>query len=423
MFFGGGDPFEHMHGGGRGGRGGGGQVDNEALYKALGVSKTASDSEIKKAYRKLAVTHHPDKGGDENKFKEINAAYQVLSDPEKKKTYDQHGLEGLEGGGGGEGGEDIFSMFFGGGRRRPQGPPRGDDINHSIKASLEDMYNGKEVRLAISRNKPCPDCEGRGGKVGAERQCSDCNGRGIRVQLRQIGPGMVQQMQMACPSCKQTGKILDERDKCKACKGGKTFKDRKVLTVNIEKGMKQGSKIKFAGEADELPGTIPGDVIISIQEKEHEVFKRKGADLVCTIPLQLSEALCGFVKTITHLDKRVLKIEVQPGEVIKQDAVKLIDGEGMPFHGNPFTKGRLFVHFNIVFPKTLPLATVRTIREALPQSASPMLSGEEEECSMADVDIAQFGQGGDSRRSGDAYEEDDEEGRGGGAQRVQCGQA
>ncbi len=360
-------------------------------------------------------------------FKEMSAAYEVLSDPEKRKVYDQHGIEGLaEGGGGGGEGSDIFDMFFGGGRgggRRAQGPPKGEDIVHTIKASLEDLYNGKTVRLAISRNKPCQDCEGRGGKVGAERECSDCKGRGVRVQLRQIGPGMVQQMQSACQACKQTGKILDERDKCKGCKGNKVFKDRKVLEGNIEKGMKNGSKIKFSGEADEVPGTVPGDVVIVVQEKEHDVFKRKGADLVTTLNLTLSESLCGFTRVITHLDGRTLKIESKAGAVVKHDQVKSIQGEGMPHHGNPFTKGRLFVHFNVVFPTTLPLSAVAALRAALPAVVAPTMTGEEEECMMSDVDLSQFGQSSEGRRH-DATEEDDEEGRGGGrGQQVQCGQA
>jgi hypothetical protein len=142
-------------------------------------------------------------------------------------------MEGLEGGGGGGGGqsaEDVFSMFFGGGGggggRR--GVPKGEDIVHQIKVSLEDLYNGKTVRLAISRKKPCQDCEGRGGKIGAERTCSDCNGRGARIQLRQIGPGMVQQVQSVCGGCRGAGKCMNEKDKCRVCMGSKVLKDRKV---------------------------------------------------------------------------------------------------------------------------------------------------------------------------------------------------
>jgi DnaJ family protein A protein 2 len=199
-------------------------------------------------------------------------------------------------------------------------------------------------------------------------------------------------------------------------------KDRKVLEVNIEKGMKNGHKIKFSGEADEAPGTVAGDVVIVVQEKEHDVFKRQGSDLVMSIDLKLSESLCGFVKVVTHLDGRTLKIEVPEGQVTKHDAVRMIQGEGMPHHGNPFTKGRLFIRFQVEFPKTLPVATVQAIKAALPKPSVPMLSGEEEECKMAEVDISQFGQGQEGRAQSATDEDDEEDGRGGG-QRVQCGQA
>ena len=305
-------------------------------------------------------------------------------------------------------------MFFGGGRRSRTGPQKGEDIVHPLKVSLEDLYNGKTVRLAINRNKLCLDCDGRGGKAGAERACQECGGRGVRIQLRQIGPGMVQQMQSTCGACHGEGRVMDEKDKCKSCKGKKVYKDRKVLEVVVEKGMKHGQKIKFADEADELPGTIPGDVVFVVQEKEHEQFKRKGADLIYSMEIKLSESLCGFVRTITHLDGRVLSIESKPGEIVKPESVKAIQGEGMPFHGSPFTKGRLFIHFRVEFPRTLPMAAVNSIRAALPAVPKVVLSGEEEECHMVDVDISHFGQN-DSK--GHDEEEDEERG---GAQRVQC---
>lgn len=423
MFFGG-DPFDHFGGGGGGGggRARGPAPDTDKLYEVLGVSKSATCVEIKKTFRKLALKHHPDKGGDVDKFKEMSAAAEILTDEEKRKIYDEYGLEGLEEGGGGGGGmDDILSMFMGGGgRRRQRGPQKGEDIVHPIRASLEDMYNGKTTRLAINRNKKCGECDGRGGKVGCERECSDCQGRGVRVQMRQIGPGMVQQMQSACPTCKQTGKIMNEADKCKVCKGKKTVKDRKVLEVVIEKGMKNGQKIKFRGEADELPGTIAGDVVFVVQEKEHEQFQRKNSDLVIKMNLTLSEALCGFTKTITHLDGRVLRIDSPAGKVIKPDSVHMINGEGMPYHGNPFTKGRLFVMFIVDFPATLPSATVNTLKGVLPQAPECMISGEEEECNFREVDVSQIGQGNATAEQS-AYDEDDEEGGGrGGAQNVQC---
>lgn len=428
MFFGGGDPFEHfanMHGGGGGGGRGrsSGPVDNEGFYKLLGVEKDADENAIKKAYRKLALKHHPDKGGDVEKFKEISYAAEVLSDPEKKQIYDKYGKEGLEEGGGGGGGsaEDMFSQFFGGGGRRgPKGPQKGEDITHTLKVSLEDLYNGKTVKLAINRDKMCSDCNGKGGKDGAEKTCSDCNGRGAKVQLRQIGPGMVQQIQSVCNSCKGAGKTMSEKDKCKTCKGKKVNKDRKILEVNVEKGMKNNQKIKFTGEADEAPDTIPGDVVFVVQEREHDRFKRKGADLVLTMNLTLSEALCGFTRTITHMDGRVLRVDSKPGSVVKPDAVKMIQGEGMPYHGSPFTKGRLFIHFRVDFPATVSSDMCNSLLAALPKAKDVELSGEEEECNMTDVDLSQFGQDQGGSRSATSYDEDDEDERGGGGQKVQC---
>lgn len=352
-------------------------------------------------------------------FKEISSAAEVLCDPEKRKIYDKYGKEGLESQGGGEGhsADDVFSMFFGGGRRGrgPSGPQKGEDINHPIKVTLEDLYNGKTVRLAINRDKLCEDCEGRGGAEGCERDCPECNGRGAKVMLRQLGPGMVQQMQVACPSCRGACKIVDEKLKCKTCKGKKVYKDRKVLEVNVEKGMRNGQKVRFAGEADEAPNTIPGDVNFIVNEKEHDVFTRKGADLAIKVELKLSEALCGFTKTITHLDGRVLKIESQSGSVVKPESVRVIEGEGMPFHGNPFTKGRLFIIFKVQFPATLAPGAVNALRAVLPRGTEVTLSGEEEECNMTEMSLDQFGQ-----ETGPKHGADDDEEAGEGGQRVQC---
>ncbi|CAN0112486.1 unnamed protein product, partial [Discosporangium mesarthrocarpum] len=352
--FGGGSPFEHfahaegMPGGMGGRRGPPADVDTEELYNILGVSKDATEGEIKKAYRKLALKNHPDKGGDPEQFKEITMAYEILSDPKKRQLYDQYGKDGVEQEDGpGHSAEDIFSMFFGGQRRGPSGPRKGDDDRHKLKVGLEDLYNGKTCRLAVSRNKVCTACEGLGGKAGAAKSCEVCHGRGVQVQFRQIGPGMVQQVQSSCSICRGEGKVINERDKCKVCMGKKTVKERKVLEVNITKGMKNGQKIVFHGEANEAPGIIPGDVIFIVEEKEHPLFRRKGSDLVMEHTLTLVEALCGFDFSITHMDKRTLRVKSTPGQVTKHDDVFMIDHEGMPTVGNPFVKGRLFILFKV----------------------------------------------------------------------------
>ena len=172
--FGGGFPFEEfagMHGGPMGGRGGPKrEVDNSKYYDLLGVPKTATEQEIKKAYRKKALKEHPDKGGDPEKFKELTAAYEVISDREKREIYDRHGEEGLKGGGaGGMGAHDIFSQMFGGGMGGggPRGPKKGKSVQHAIKVTLEEIYKGKTTKIAVNRDRICKTCDGRGGKDGA----------------------------------------------------------------------------------------------------------------------------------------------------------------------------------------------------------------------------------------------------------------
>ncbi|CAB1120802.1 HSP40 [Ectocarpus sp. CCAP 1310/34] len=428
MFFGGGSPFEHFAGthGGEGGGGGGGRrgppadVDTTELYQILGIEKDASENEIKKAYRKLALKNHPDKGGDPEVFKEITMAYEVLSDPEKRKVYDKYGKEGVEseGGAGGQSPEDIFSMFFGGGGRKG-GPRKGEDDRHKLKVNLEDLYNGKTCRLAVTRNKVCTVCEGIGGKPGAEKPCDKCQGRGVQVQFRQIGPGMVQQLQSACSSCRGEGKVINERDKCKTCSAKKVVTERKVLEVHITKGMRNGQKITFHGEADEAPGVVPGDIIFIVEEKEHPVFRRKGADLVMEKNLTLVEALCGFDFSITHMDKRTLRVRSHPGQVTKHDDVFMLDGEGMPTIGNPFVKGRLFVIFKVTFPSTLSPEAVDLLQKVLPPAPVTDFDGEEEESMLERVDLSTFGQT-HAHEMNDGSD-DDRAGPGGpGGERVQC---
>jgi DnaJ family protein A protein 2 len=300
----GGIPFEHFaHGGGGGfpGGGGGGRgrpggssepADTSKLYETLELEHTSVDAKtIKKAYFRLSKLHHPDRGGDEHKFKEISAAYEILSDPEKRKAYDQYGLEGVDDEGGAAArGEDLFSMFFGGGGRssRRSGPPKGPSVNHPIKVSLEDLYNGKTVKLAVNRKVI----------VGEASQCEKCQGRGAVMEVRQIGPGMLTQMQRHCDRCEGQGHIA------------KTKTERKVLEVHIEKGMRHNEKVAFRGMADETPGMETGDVNFIVQEKDHALFKRKGADLLVTKDISLNQALTGFtvraVCTCSHAGQYAL---------------------------------------------------------------------------------------------------------------------
>jgi len=414
MFFGG-DPFEHfagMHGGGAGGRPAKKDVDTTKLYETLGVQKTASNSEIKKAYRKLAVKYHPDKGGDEAKFKEVSAAYEILSDSEKRERYDKYGLEGVaEEGGGGRSPDDLFSMFFGGGGggRGRSAPRKGEDVTHPIKVSLEDLYNGKTVKLAIHRQVI----------IGEPKMCQQCNGQGVVLEMRQIALGMVQQIQRKCTSCSGGYKC-------------QTKKERKVLEVHIDKGMKHNQKIVFRGMADEKPNMEPGDIVFVVQEKDHDTFKRKGADLLLVKNLSLNEALCGFEFVVDQLDERKLVVKSNPGEIIKPEAdstspyVKVIPSEGMPSHGNPFVKGNMYVLFRVTFPTdgSLDSKVVADLKKLLPNPSMEVDYDLEDEDNHTEVvhlsvgDVKNFGKGG-APSSSDAYDSDDEDGKGG----VQCQQS
>lgn len=330
MFFGGGGfpggfPYGEMPGMG-GGRGGAGKPpDNQRYYNILGVDRNASETEVKKAHRKLALKEHPDKGGDPEKFKEINEAYETLRDPEKRKIYDQFGEEGLkEGmGGGGGGPADIFDLFGMGGGGRRGGPPRerrSEDVTHKMKVSLDEMYKGNVRKLQMSRSIKCPTCQGSGSKSGKKYTCEVCHGSGVEVKLRPLGPGMMQQIQQRCSKCSGTGSFNPPSDRCGACSGKGLVSDRKVFEVHVEPGHRHGSKVLFRGEAGaDAPDVLPGDLIFVLEQKEHPTFKRIGSDLFYEKKVSLVEALTGALLHITHLDNRVLEVN-SAGSIIKPDS-------------------------------------------------------------------------------------------------------
>jgi len=248
------------------------------LYELLEVSPDADDATIKKAYRKLAMKWHPDKNPEkkkeaEDKFKEISQAYEVLSDPKKKKTYDQYGEEGLKDDGPGGGGRDAHSMFadlfgFGGGGGGRRGRQRTEDIRFKLEISLSDFYNGALKKLRVKRNVLCVDCGGKGSKTeGATQVCGQCNGNGIQIMIRRIGPGMMQQMQAKCDKCDGQGELISDKDRCTACEGKKIVKQEKVLEVHIDPGMKEGQTVKFPEAADQAPDAETGDIVVILVER------------------------------------------------------------------------------------------------------------------------------------------------------------
>lgn len=411
--------------------------DNTKYYDILAVSKSATPDELKKAYRKAAIKNHPDKGGDPEKFKELAQAYEVLSDPEKREIYDQYGedalKEGMGGGGASHNPFDIFESFFGGsfggssfggGSSRGRRQKQGEDVVHPLKVSLEDLYNGTSRKLSLSRNVICSKCKGKGSKSGASGRCMGCQGSGMKVSIRQLGPGMIQQMQHVCPDCRGSGETISDKDRCGQCKGSKVVQDKKVLEVHVEKGMLHGQRIVFQGEADEAPDTITGDIVFVLQLKDHSKFKRKGDDLYVEHTLNLTEALCGFQFPLTHLDGRQLLIKSSPGEIVKPNQYKAINDEGMPQYQRPFMKGRLYIHFNVEFPESgvLTQEQCKQLESILPpRPAGYMTDMEVDECeetTLHDVNIEDELRRKQQQQQQEAYEEDDEPQ----GHRVQCAQ-
>jgi len=418
-------------------------VKDTKLYDVLGVPPDAPQDQIKKFYRKLALKYHPDKNQEADaadKFKEISAAFEVLSDEKKRKLYDELGLEGLkEGGPGGEFHSpfDIFDMFFGGGgggrrRRGPGEKARGRDTVHQLKVTLEELYSGSVRKMALQKKIICPGCEGIGGKPGSVEKCSNCSGTGVDIKMRQIGPGMVQQIQQPCRACDQTGEKIREKDRCTKCTGKKVIKDRKIIECHITAGMKDGEKITFAGEGDQSPEIEPGDIIVVLDEQEHATFKRKGANLHMKMNIEITDALCGFQRNIDTLDDRKLLVTSEPGEVIDPTKLKRLSDEGLP--GKYGAKGDLVIEFSVNFPKAGWISNdkLAMLEKLLPPREPSEITDLSEEVHLQDIPQRQPGGSGHYRhQAGGAgpggpqgyYDEEDDDPTGGQGQGVQCQQS
>ncbi|KAL6454557.1 LOW QUALITY PROTEIN: YDJ1 Mitochondrial protein import protein MAS5 [Candida maltosa Xu316] len=389
------------------------------FYDALGVAPTASDAELKKAYRKAALKYHPDKNPSPEaaeKFKEISHAYEILSDDQKREIYDQYGEEGLSGQGGpGMNADDIFAQFFGGGfHGGPQRPSRGKDIKHSISCTLEDLYKGKTVKLALNKTVLCKDCDGRGGAEGKVQQCPDCHGSGMKFVTKQMGP-MIQRFQTVCDKCQGTGDLCDPKDRCQTCKGKKTQSERKILQVHIDP---DGQRIVFSGEDDQEPGVTPGDVVFIVDEKPNQDFQRKGNDLYKEYEVDLLTALAGGEIGFKHISGDWIKIPITPGDVISPGEIKVVEGQGMPVYRQG-GRGNLLIKFTVKFPESHfadedKLKELANILPARKEVKVP--SGlEVDECDMVKYEPARHQQ----TRRGDAYDSEDE-GHGAGGPGVQC---
>ncbi|KAG9315267.1 hypothetical protein JVU11DRAFT_4401 [Chiua virens] len=350
------------------------------LYDLLGIPPSASENDIKKAYRKKAREHHPDKNpndpGAAQKFQEMAAAYEILSDPNSREIYDREGMDGFTGPGGSSGGEaaDMFAQFFGGGATffdsAGAGPRKrkGEDTEIPYQVTLEDLYNGKSVKMNMEKQVLCGTCNGTGAKGNAKpKECATCEGKGWTFTQTSIGPSRFGIMRVKCSECDGEGSKIREKDRCKKCKGGKTVQEKTRQEIFVEKGMPDGYRIVLAGAGDQEPNIPPGDVVFRLKTIPHESFERSGSDLLATVKITLSEALLGFSRIlVTHLDGRGVSISSPPGKIITPGQTIRLRGEGMPTFKNPDRKGNLYIILEIEMPNSEWLKRVdRTALETL----------------------------------------------------------
>lgn len=363
-------------------------------YDILGVSKSSSPEEIKKAYRKLAIKYHPDKNPDdhtaEDKFKEAAEAYEILSNPEKKQRYDHYGhagVGGAAGGGGGYGGggmnmEDIFSQFgdiFGGGGGSPfesffggqqrggasgRRVAKGSNLRIKVKLTLEEIAHGAEKKIKVNKQVVCKTCDGSGAKDKSSiSTCKSCGGSG---SVRRVTNTILGQMQTTstCPTCNGSGTQITS--KCTSCHGEGTVRGEETISINIPAGVSDGMQLSMSGKGNAAPnGGIPGDLIILIEETPHEFLKREGNNVVYDLHLSIVDAALGFSAEVPTIDGKA-KIKIEPGT--QSGKLLRLKGKGIP-EVNSYHRGDQIIHVNIWTPKALS-SEERAILEKLRDSAN-----------------------------------------------------
>lgn len=340
-------------------------AEKRDYYEVLGVSKSASDSELKSAYRKLAKKYHPDMNpGDkeaEAKFKEASEAYSVLSDPDKRRQYDQFGHAAFEGGaGGGAGGfdfngmdmgdifGDIFGDFFGGGRSRAQnnGPMKGQNLHHTIRITFEEACFGTEKELDLPLQDECESCHGTGAKAGTTPEtCSKCGGKGQVVYTQQSLFGMVRNVQ-TCPDCRGTGKII--RDKCPDCHGSGYITRKRKISVTVPAGIDNGQSIRIREKGDPgVNGGPRGDLLVEVAVSRHPIFQRQGIDIYSSAPITFAQAALGGDVRIKTVDGEV-EYTVKPGT--QTDTRIRLRGKGVQSLRNKSIRGDQYVTLVVQVP-------------------------------------------------------------------------
>lgn len=318
-------------------------------YEVLGVSKTASEDEIKKAFRKAAVKYHPDKeGGDEEKFKEVNEAYEVLKDKQKRQRYDQFGHAGVDGAsGGGFGGNpfegfggfgaegvnfdfgggfgDIFSQFFGGGAGRQGGPRRGRDVETTVALTFEEAVFGVEKKISLTMDDECEHCKGEGVEPGYSlKTCDDCKGSGQQMRVMNSIFGQIQQA-ITCPTCNGRGKIPEK--KCSVCHGKGTTRKNREITVKIPAGIDDGAAIRLRGHGEAVQDGERGDLYVQIRVKAHKKFTREGDIILSEEHVSMVDAALGTEIDVETVDG-VVRMKVPAGTQSGTDFK--LSGHGVP---------------------------------------------------------------------------------------------
>ncbi len=343
-------------------------ADKRDYYEVLGVDKGADDTAIKKAYRSLAKKYHPDMNPDDKeaevKFKEVNEAYDVLSDADKRAKYDQYGHAAFDPAAGGAGGGfgdfgdfgDIFSSFFGGGfggfgggGAQRNGPMRGDDIGARISVTFEEAAFGVKKDVSYNRVCRCPDCAGSGAAKGTSAEtCGKCRGSGQMRVMQRLG-GMQFQSTTTCDNCRGKGKII--KNPCNNCRGTGFIRISKKLEVSIPAGIDDGERIALRGQGnDGRNGGSAGDLILQVAVKPHAIFERDGYNIYCEVPLPVTDAILGAeieIPTLEGNTKYNIPEGTQPG------ATFTVRGQGIPFINNKNRRGDLIFRVNVEIPRAL----------------------------------------------------------------------
>lgn len=420
-------------------------IDNTRLYNVLGVEKTATDKEIRKAYLKKSTKgeyRHPDKGGDEEKFKVLVQAYDILKDEEKRKEYDKYG-------------EGIFDSDFqqkknmsnmssmfnfhrtsSNSHRKNSMQMKGPPTTFELKLKLEELCRNTTKKIRVTRKvvfktnteERIPDDQ-----VNiAWEICKSCNGQGMVMHINQIRPGMVQQIQVPCDKCNRTGSIIKNEYEI--------LNTTEIVEICVEKGSINGDKLIFKNKGNVVPGRMPSDLIIHIKQLNHTSYTRKENDLLIKKQITLDEALFGLTFYFYHPDGRTLHIQLKGG-VTPKNNLRALTGAGMPIKGDSFTYGKLFIYFEIVFPTTEQLAVHETLGKKLKDLVSMIPNYKNpvhkcdfnpsktqletvEDCTLTEVNMKDFGirNRSHNKSANDSDSDDEMGGMGGMGGQPQCRQ-